>query len=61
MKKEFQQFNFISLFGQTLGVFKAEYDGQSEKIYTEKREKNLEFFNFKIYSYLSSDVSSTQL
>ena len=30
--KEFQEFNcFITLFGQALGVFTIEYDGQSQK------------------------------
>ena len=46
MKKEFQQFNFISLFGQTLGVFKAEYDGQSLKKFIRKRERKI--WNFLI-------------
>ena len=30
--KKFQEFNcFIALFGQTLGVFSVEHDGQSQK------------------------------
>ena len=39
--KEFQEFNrFITLFGQTLGVFTAEYDGQGLKKIKWKRERN---------------------
>ena len=44
--KEFQEFNcFITLFGQTLGVFKWK-----------KRETNLKFFEFGTSSSLSSEV-----
>ena len=39
--KEFQEFNcFITFFGQTLGVFTVEYDGQSLKKVKSKRERN---------------------
>ena len=39
--KEFQEFNcFFTLFGQTLGVFTVEYDGQSQKKIKWKRERN---------------------
>ena len=39
--KEFQEFNcFITLFGQTLGVFTCEYDGQGQKKFKWKREMN---------------------
>ena len=38
--KEFQEFNcFFTLFGQTLGVFTVEYDGQSQTKIKWKREK----------------------
>ena len=39
--KEFQEFNcFITFFGQTLGVFTVEYDGQSLKKVKSKGERN---------------------
>ena len=39
--KEFQEFNcFITLLGQTLGVFRVGYDGQSQKKIKWKRERN---------------------
>ena len=38
--KEFQKFNcFITLFGQTLGVFTVEYDGQILKKFKWKRKR----------------------
>ena len=47
--KEFQEFNcFITLLGQTLGVFTVEPDGQSHKKLSGKgRETNLQFFEFE--------------
>ena len=62
--KELQKFNCcITLFGKTLGVFTIEYDGVSLKNFKWKRERNkvAVFLNLKLYSYLSSDVSNTQL
>ena len=39
--REFDEFKcFITLFGQTLGVFTVEYDGQSQKKIKWKRERN---------------------
>ena len=41
-------FNFITLFGQTLGVFTVKYDGQSlKKLRGKERETNLQLFLFE--------------
>ena len=48
--KKFQEFNcFITLFGQSLGVFTVEYDGHSQKkkLSGKERKTNLQFFEFE--------------